>query len=212
MTAPQGSFAASVAAAADQKLVAEGWRGILGDVHKELLKGIPEGTGYDVVGAGSETARLAEKVISQLRRARTEKSSAEHARDKAEAEVRDLRARLAIAEQRRAEAQEARLAQRASATADLPDLPESFIRAATAALGAFAEGYAEYGPGAADSLGIAGQWGDLHRKVAKLKPVMWGSDPARLTRETPQEILRDIIGHCLLALEMYERGMEGGRD
>jgi len=94
---------------------------------------------------------------------------------------------------------------------DLPELPDGFIRAAMAALDAFAEGFREYGPGAADSLGLAGQWGDLHRKMMKLKRAMWSGEPGSLTRETPQEILRDIIGHCLLALDMYERGFAGGR-
>jgi hypothetical protein len=99
----------------------------------------------------------------------------------------------------------------AVAARDLPGLPEVFHEAAGAALERFAEGYAEYGPGAADELGLAGQWGDLHRKVGKLKPLMWEGDVERLTRETPQDILRDIIGHCLLALEMIERGFTPGR-
>lgn len=75
----------------------------------------------------------------------------------------------------------------------------------------FQDAYIEYGPGAADDLGLAGQWGDLHRKVAKLKRAMWEGDPSYLTRESMPEILQDIIGHCLLALEMVERGLPVGR-
>lgn len=90
-------------------------------------------------------------------------------------------------------------------------LPPEFVRLSTAALERFAEGYAEYGPGAADALGIAGQWGDLHRKVMKLKPSLWSGGTSRLTRESETDILNDIIGHSLLALEMIERGMDGGR-
>lgn len=75
----------------------------------------------------------------------------------------------------------------------------------------FQAAYIEYGPGAADETGLAGQWGDLHRKVKKLKRFMWEGDAAHLTRETPEEILIDLIGHCFLALEMLGRGSTGGR-
>jgi hypothetical protein len=126
----------------------------------------------------------------------------------------DLQRRLALAEQRRAEAEKLRATEvvmNRPQESGLPDLPDAYIRAAVAALDAFAEGFQEYGPGAADETGLAGQWGELHRKVRKLKPVMWDGEAERLTRETPQEVLRDIVGHCLLALEMYERGFEAGR-
>jgi hypothetical protein len=94
--------------------------------------------------------------------------------------------------------------------ADLPDLPDAYLRAMRDSMERFAEGYAEYGQGAADALGLAGQWGDLHRKVMKLKRPFWAGENS-LTRENADEILHDIIGHCLLALEMMERGFEGGR-
>jgi hypothetical protein len=95
-------------------------------------------------------------------------------------------------------------------TEALADLPARFSDIVDASLERFAEGYAEYGEGAADELGIAGQWGDLNRKVKKLKGWAWSGGPAP-TRETPQQILQDVIGHCLLALDMIERGMDGGR-
>jgi hypothetical protein len=90
-------------------------------------------------------------------------------------------------------------------------LPEAFLEEMELAMLRFAEGYAEYGPGAADVLGLAGQWGDLHRKVMKLKRAMWSGEDGYLKREEEPEILRDIIGHCLLSLEMYQRGLEPGR-
>lgn len=76
---------------------------------------------------------------------------------------------------------------------------------------AFTEGYTEYGPGAADETGLAGQWADLYRKVMKLKRAFWEGDPSYLTRETEAEILRDMISHSFLALEMLSRKMTGGR-
>lgn len=143
---------------------------------------------------------------------------------------RDLQQRLARAEQQRAETQKLLvelkqeeaypirephrlgLPDMPELVRDLPDLPDSFINACLASLDRFAEGYAEYGPGSADTLGLAGQWGDLHRKVMKLKRSLWnGEGDEYLTRETTEEILQDIIGHSLLALEMLSRGFEGGK-
>ncbi len=118
----------------------------------------------------------------------------------------DLREQLAAANAALTE-----MAPTASWRLDLPELPDAFLRVAMAALEAFAEGYAEYGEGAADGEGLAGQWGDMKRKIMKLRGVMW-TGKQKLTRETPQEVLRDIIGHALLALEMMERGFTGGRD
>lgn len=79
------------------------------------------------------------------------------------------------------------------------------------ALRRFHEALTEYGYGAADETGLAGQWADIHRKVRKLKRAMWEGDATYLTRETVPEILEDLIGHCLLALEMIERGANLGR-
>ena len=75
----------------------------------------------------------------------------------------------------------------------------------------FRAAYIEYGPGAADETGLAGQWGDLHRKVKKLKAPLWEGDETRLTRETPRQVLMDLIGHCFLAIEMMDRGLTPGR-
>ena len=75
----------------------------------------------------------------------------------------------------------------------------------------FEVAYIEYGPHAADETGLAGQWADLHRKVRKLKPAMWEGDATHLRRESMEEILQDIMGHALLALEMLDRGITPGR-
>lgn len=75
----------------------------------------------------------------------------------------------------------------------------------------FGKAYSEYGEGAADELGLAGQWGDLHRKIRKIKPDLWeGRQRVRPMRETPRQVLMDIMGHCLLAIDMIDRGMTGG--
>jgi hypothetical protein len=144
--------------------------------------------------------------------------------DKRAKYIDDLQRRLALAEQRRAEAEKnfkechtANAALRAVQADEEPPefpefygLPERFSEVLGTALEAFAEGYREYGPGAADELGLAGQWGDLHRKVGKLKRSLWQGNQ-NLTREDESAILNDIVGHCLLALDMLRRGFEGGR-
>lgn len=73
----------------------------------------------------------------------------------------------------------------------------------------FIDAYLEYGDGAADELGLAGQWGDLFRKVRKLKPELW-EGKEHLTRETARQVLMDIIGHAFLAIDMIDRGLPGG--
>jgi hypothetical protein len=143
--------------------------------------------------------------------------------DKRAKYIDDLQRRLALAEQRRAEAVkklkdyqtdlELRAVETDKEAPEFPEfygLPERFSEVVGSALEAFAEGYREYGPGAADELGLAGQWGDLHRKVGKLKRSLWQGNQ-NLTREDESAILNDIVGHCLLALDMLRRGFEGGR-
>lgn len=122
-----------------------------------------------------------------------------------------LNRQVEAAERSLVEMKPASVAETDAEAPEVTDVPDAFVRLSTAALDRFAEGYAEYGPGAADALGIAGQWGDLHRKVMKLKASMWAGK-GRLTRETEEDILYDIVGHCLLALEMYSRDFTGGRD
>lgn len=54
---------------------------------------------------------------------------------------------------------------------------------------------------AASLLGSRGQFAEIWRKIPKLKKGMW--DHEKLENESVPEILRDIIGHCLLALDYY---------
>jgi hypothetical protein len=89
-------------------------------------------------------------------------------------------------------------------------LPDRYWRIMCDAMDRFAEANAEYGEFAHDDLGLASQWEHMYRKVNKLRSDMWVGIP-KLTRETPQEVLQDIIGHCMLALDLYERGFNGGK-
>ena len=75
----------------------------------------------------------------------------------------------------------------------------------------FTRRFMEYGEGAADELGLAGQWGDLHRKVAKLKTELWKGIAVDDQHEEAREVLLDIIGHAFLAVDMIDRGITGGR-
>lgn len=52
-------------------------------------------------------------------------------------------------------------------------------------------------------LGIKGQYAELHRKMGKLKRSMW--DGEELMYEKTDEVLTDLIGHCLLSLYFLER-------
>lgn len=59
-------------------------------------------------------------------------------------------------------------------------------------------------------LGIQGQFAELWRKIGPLKKQMWDGEEA--VREPTREILMDLIGHCLLAVEMIDHGVPpGGR-
>ncbi|UVT31233.1 hypothetical protein SEA_OTTERSTEDTS21_72 [Gordonia phage OtterstedtS21] len=61
----------------------------------------------------------------------------------------------------------------------------------------FARKNADYGDTSFD-LGIAGQYAELWRKVGKLKGPMW--EGKELAFEQMDEIIEDLIGHCLLSL------------
>jgi hypothetical protein len=55
----------------------------------------------------------------------------------------------------------------------------------------------------ADLLGSRGQFAEIWRKVPKLKKGMWDEEP--LENESVTEILQDLIGHCLLALDYLDK-------
>lgn len=56
---------------------------------------------------------------------------------------------------------------------------------------------ADYGE-TSDSLGVAGQFAELWRKIGKLRGPMW--EGKVMCFEQPDEIVSDLIGHCLLTL------------
>lgn len=57
----------------------------------------------------------------------------------------------------------------------------------------------------ADLLGAKGQFAEIWRKIPKLKKGMW--DGEELKNEVVEEILYDILGHVLLALDMIPAEM-----
>jgi len=65
-------------------------------------------------------------------------------------------------------------------------------------LKSFLDKNADYGDTSFE-LGLAGQYAELWRKVGKLKGPMWeGKDDLKF--EGMEEIISDLIGHCLLSL------------
>jgi hypothetical protein len=202
--------------------------GTAADWHARALTA--ESTLKDAIANSEDWKRRAERAEANLidsqarvRQLTGDVSELATSNDKRAKYIDDLQRRLALAEQRRAEAVkklkdyqtdlELRAVETDKEAPEFPEfygLPERFSEVLGTALEAFAEGYREYGPGAADELGLAGQWGDLHRKVGKLKRSLWQGNQ-NLTREDESAILNDIVGHCLLALDMLRRGFEGGR-
>lgn len=59
----------------------------------------------------------------------------------------------------------------------------------------------QYGD-AHQTLGPAGQFADIWRKVGPLKLALW--EGKTLPREGPREICMDLIGHCLLTIAMLD--------
>lgn len=75
------------------------------------------------------------------------------------------------------------------------------------ALELFAKRSADYsdkdGFDPSEVLGLQGQFAEVWRKVWKLKNSLW--DGRELSAEQPREILMDLIGHALLAIDMIDR-------
>lgn len=65
-------------------------------------------------------------------------------------------------------------------------------------LARFVEKNADYGDDTAAFLGAKGQFADINPKFWKLKKALW--DGEKLEGEPVEEILADLIGHCLLTL------------
>lgn len=73
-----------------------------------------------------------------------------------------------------------------------------------AALGLHLQKAADYAD-TGDHLGSAGQYAELWRKIGKLKGPMWDRIPLSSASEPPIEILQDLIGHCIKAIDYLER-------
>lgn len=74
------------------------------------------------------------------------------------------------------------------------------------ALAMFVSKAADYGDDSfstANLLGEAGQFAELYRKLGKLYGPMWQGK--ELAHEQPREILMDLIGHCLLAINYIDQ-------
>lgn len=69
----------------------------------------------------------------------------------------------------------------------------------------FVEANKHYGPNNANVLGPAGQFADIWRKIGPLRRALW--DGVELTREGPDEICKDLIGHLLLTIDMLQQGV-----
>lgn len=53
-------------------------------------------------------------------------------------------------------------------------------------------------------LGAKGQYADMNRKMGKLKHTLWDGHEA--VGETEEEMLMDLIGHCLLTIDYIKEG------
>src|SRR4030067_3408459 len=87
---------------------------------------------------------------------------------------------------------------------ELPNQLEGCLSRAECALDLFIKKNLGYGD-TSFMFGEKGQVQDLYRKTMKLKRQLWdGIEDA--AGEPPEEIVNDIVGHCLLTLQfLYER-------
>lgn len=65
-----------------------------------------------------------------------------------------------------------------------------------------AEDSRHYGDDNDKALGLRGQFSDIWRKIGPLRRALWEDET--LVRETPRAILMDLIGHCLLTIQMID--------
>lgn len=78
-------------------------------------------------------------------------------------------------------------------------------------LARFVKKNADYGDDTAAFLGAKGQFADINPKFWKLKRALWDGEP--LQGESLEEILADLVGHCLLTLHFLaeeKRGADSG--
>lgn len=71
-------------------------------------------------------------------------------------------------------------------------------------------GYTQPEDGQNYSLGSCGEFVEIHRKVGKLHVGLWDDKKYVFDRESKEEVVMDVIGHCLLMLEAFkkETGLE----
>lgn len=65
----------------------------------------------------------------------------------------------------------------------------------------FAEKSNRYGEPDGDDLGIAGTYADMHRKWKRLRKHMWEGESWPEGGEPFEEVLMDMVGHCLKTIE-----------
>lgn len=70
----------------------------------------------------------------------------------------------------------------------------------------FVQANLHYGDKNANVLGPAGQFADIWRKIGPLRRALW--EGADLTREGPADICMDLIGHCLMTIDMLRQGVD----
>lgn len=92
-------------------------------------------------------------------------------------------------------------------TEDVPDKAKRILQGpALEALNLYVKRASDYtdadGFDPSEVLGVQGQFAEVWRKVWKLKNSMW--DGREMVGEGPREILMDLIGHCLLAIDMID--------
>ncbi len=63
----------------------------------------------------------------------------------------------------------------------------------------FAKASRDYGDTGANRLGAAGQFADMSRKMLKLQRSLW--EGKKLEGEQPEEVLSDLVAHCLLTMK-----------
>jgi hypothetical protein len=49
---------------------------------------------------------------------------------------------------------------------------------------------------------VKGQFADIWRKIGKLKTALWDGRPDQLVSEDVDEVIRDLIGHCFITLNL----------
>lgn len=81
----------------------------------------------------------------------------------------------------------------------IQDLVPEFVRR-------FVRANIHYGPNNANVLGPAGQFADIWRKIGPLRRALWEGED--LTREAPEEICMDLIGHLLLTIDMLQQKVD----